>query len=836
MITSKIRYFLAILALTVLLTGCIGTRHLKENQRLLLFQRINAPKNIDKEELRGLYAQRENRKILGVVAPLIEVYYWGERNYDPEKYIRKKEAVNAKFNRKIAKTTSQKKINNYEFRRQKKIDRLNNLIENGNMRMQWGEPVTVFDSALVEETIENFSDYLFSEGYFNNNVTARITYPERQFFRKAVSVTYNVQPGPPFIIDSLFFDIPDSTMLSIILADRKQSLVKEGQRYDQDNLTRERERIDALLRDNGYYDFSRQYIDYRVDTTALADDQKILMQMVINVPAKRGYHKQFAIDSVYFTTDAGVTGKETSRSSRKYRDIRYFYHKDDYNLKILTQRVFIHPGQLYSRTQTFNTQRQLSNVDAFKFININYDTTGGKFIANIFSSPLPRYEWSNEAGVSVTQGFPGPFYTLSFRKRNIFNGLENFELSGRFGFEGVASPTDEGSVYQSIEAGVNASLTFPQFLFPFREPMRFRLAQYNPKTRITTGYAFTNRPEYTRSAISLTSTYTWQNNRNRVYSLTPFSVSVIDTSSVSDPFQKFLNTQLAAGNFSLYNSFRPSFVNSALFSVAWNLNNYGNIESSSGFIRATIENGGMIWNWVDTDLVTDLDLQYFKFLRFALDVRRINVINPNTTLAYRFNGGVAYSYADHKSLPYEKFFFAGGSNSVRAWRPRRLGPGSFKPELSSRPNRDGLYSYAIEKPADILLEGSIEIRKKLFGFVSGAVFIDAGNVWTFEPLTKKITTGEGEQTVENGNSEFRLDSFYKEIALGTGFGLRFDFTFLILRFDIGMKVIDPARDEGDRFVLDQVRLWQPYADKNPDGSWSNFREPVIYNVGIGYSF
>jgi outer membrane protein insertion porin family len=130
----------------------------------------------------------------------------------------------------------------------------------------------------------------------------------------------------------------------------------------------------------------------------------------------------------------------------------------------------------------------------------------------------------------------------------------------------------------------------------------------------------------------------------------------------------------------------------------------------------------------------------------------------------------------------------------------------------------------------------VELRKKLFGFVSGAVFIDAGNVWTFERLAKKVTVDGIEQIVDNGNSQFRLSEFYKEIAVGTGFGLRFDFTFLILRLDVGMKVIDPARDENDRFVLDKVRFWKPYASEVSAGTYTNFREPVIYNVGIGYSF
>jgi outer membrane protein insertion porin family len=833
--TSKNRYFLLIVALPALLSGCIGTRHLKENEQLLLRQRIKAPKNINKQDLKAQYSQHENRKILGIA---IEIYYWGKRNYNPEKYIRKKEKVEAKFNRKIAKTSSQKKLNNYEFRRQKKIARLNGFIENGNLRMQWGEPVTVFDSSLVDNSIENFKNYLFANGYFRNQVTAQISYKEK---RKAVTVkvNYDVRPGPAFLVDSIFYDVTDSTVISLIKAHEKNSFLRNGKSYSQSDLTKERERIDLMLRDNGYFDFSRQYIDFNIDTTTHSPNRKVLVQIVINDPAKRGFHKQFLIDSVHFTTDAGVPKPGERRTSRMYRDIKYSYYQDNYNLKILSQRVFMQPGQLYSRTKTLNTQRQLSNVDAFKFININFDTVGGKFTANVFSSPLPRYEWSNEAGVNVTQGFPGPFYSLSFRKRNIFNGLENFELSGRFGFEGVASPTQKDKIYRSIEAGVNASLTFPQFLFPFRERTRFKLAQYNPKTRITTGYNFTNRPEYTRAAISVNGTYSWQNNRNRAYSLTPFSVSVIDTSSISKDFQKLLDDQFALGNFSLYNSFRPSFVNSALFSVTWNLNNYGNSEKNSSFIRASFENGGMIWNILDTALVTDLDLQYFKYLRLGLDIRKIHVINSNTTIAYRFNGGIAYSYADHKSLPYEKFFFAGGSNSIRAWRPRRLGPGSFKPEKSDEEDivEDGLYSYNIEKPAEILLEASLEVRKKLFGFVSGAVFIDAGNVWTFEKLKKKIIVGDVEQEVENGNSQFKVNEFYKEIAVGTGFGLRFDFAFIILRFDVGMKVIDPARDENDRFVLDKIRFWQPYASKgDTEGTYTNFREPVIYNVGIGYSF
>ena len=329
----------------------------------------------------------------------------------------------------------------------------------------------------------------------------------------------------------------------------------------------------------------------------------------IRDPAKRGYHKQFKIDSVTFTTDVGTNIPNTRRHTRKYHDIEYRYFVNNYNLKVLSQRVFLRPEELFSRTKTLNTQRQLGNIEAFKFININYDTSGGKFIANIFASPLARYEWTNEAGVNVTQGFPGPFYIISLKKRNVFKSMETFDLSGRFGFEGVASATSSENVYKSTEAGLNASLTFPQFMWPFKERLRFKFAQYNPKTKFTIGYAYSDRPEYRRTAITFNGTYTWQNNRNRTYSLTPINLAVIDTANLSDSFKDLLAEQDSLGNNNLTNAFRPSFVNSIIFAITWNLNNYGNIKENSGYIRAQIESGGTLWNFIEPKFIEDLKLE-----------------------------------------------------------------------------------------------------------------------------------------------------------------------------------------------------------------------------------
>lgn len=793
-------------------------------------QKIHAPKHISTSSLASLYAQESNRKFLWVTAPLVGLHYFGKSLYNPDKYLKKIEKTEKKFDRKIAETSSEKKINSLQFRKQRKIDKYTNRLEEGNMVMQWGEPVAVFDSALMETTVERFKDYLFSLGYFTADVKAQVK--SRVARPRQVIAHYTVIPGQPYLIDSIFYNIPDTAIYNLVMAHNDESLLIKGEPYNESKLVKERERLDLLMKDNGYYDFSRQYIEFPVDSGFKSPYRKIALLVKINQPERRSTHKQYQIDSINFITDAGTNIPGVTRSARSFRDIQFQYYEDNYNLKILSQRVFIRPEENYSRSKTLNTQQQLAYLDAFKFININYDTSDGRFVANIYTSALPRYEWSNEAGVNVTSGFPGPFYNMSFRKRNLFGGLENFELSGRFGFEGVASATEDQNFYKSTEAGVNGSLTFPQFLWPFKERTKFLLARYNPKTKITLGYAYTDRPEYRRTAVSLNGTYSWQIGKKRLYQLTPLNMGVIDTANLSQDFKDLLVEEAERGNFTLVNSFRPSYVSSIIFAVTFNNNDYGNLNSNSGFIRLQLESGGTIWNFVNPEFISNYDLVYFKYLRASADFRRIVVLSKTTTLAYRVNAGVAYPYGDNESLPYEKFFFAGGSNSIRAWRPRRLGPGSFKPELSTDPRKDGYFDYSIEKPAEILLESSVELRKKLFGFVSGAVFIDAGNTWTMQPRQKFIN----DEVVENGNSEFKLNQFYKEIAVGTGFGIRLDFSFLILRFDIGMKVYDPALIDEDPFVLDQVRFFQPYATRNEDGTYSNIKEPVIYNIGIGYSF
>jgi outer membrane protein insertion porin family len=230
----------------------------------------------------------------------VSIYYYGLKRYDKDKFIRKKEKVEKKFDAKIARANSTKKINNLQFRKLKKLGRLDSFIENGNMWMQWGEPIAVYDSALVKTTIERFTNYLFTEGYFLNSVTTKITTPLGKRF---VRVTYRVDPGPAYTIDTLIYNIPDLTLLKVIQDDRKNSNIQMGDRYSEEKLTSERERLDLMLKDNGYYDFSRQYIEWRVDTTS-QENREVALMLIIHNPAKRKWHSCSS-----FTTlqNAGIT-------------------------------------------------------------------------------------------------------------------------------------------------------------------------------------------------------------------------------------------------------------------------------------------------------------------------------------------------------------------------------------------------------------------------------------------------------------------------------------------------------------------------------------------------
>ncbi len=746
------------------------------------------------------------------ISPYVALYETGVKKYDQDALRNELDSVEKYYEKKIAKqreAENYRKVNKYEKKYNRKTEKLNKKIEEGNLFMRWGEPISVYDSAATATTRDQIRLYYESKGYFDSEVNY-IT-ELRGLNRKRATVTYIVEEGIPHTIDTVFFSTgQDSTIHNLLETNRSDVLIKENSNYDQNQLRAERERIEELLKNNGYYAFNRQFVEFNIyqnpDTTLLS------VEILINKPSKRPIHKRYTIDEVNFTTDVNIQIEGSKRKLEKYNNVNYYYYESSYRKKMLDQRVFLHPGEYYSLEQTFSTQRQLANLDMFRFVNVKYDTAGGKFVANIFTSPLEKYQISNEVGVNVnvTFGLPGPFYNVSLKNRNPFGGIEILELSGRIGFDAVANLSDQTQVTTATEARINLSLTFPHFLIPFGNQIKNHFNLINPKTRAGIGYNYTDRPEYLRSNFNGSYGYSWQNKDEWLFDFTISDINLIE-SKLDSIFIEALEGQRRFGS-QLERSFLPSFVSSSFLNVTKNFNNYGTDIKKASFIKFFVEAGGNLLN-IDAisqniDNSDSTGLAYFQFLKGAVDFRHYTPYGNESTLAFRVNVGVAKPYGSFSQnvLPYEKYFFAGGSNGIRAWAPRRLGPGSYVATDS-----EGNFDYSFEQPGEIILETSVEVRRNLFSFIDGAVFIDAGNVWSFTPLDKP-------------GSDFELNRFYKEIAIGTGFGIRMDFSFLILRLDIGYKVYDPAQPEGNRWVVDQWNF----------GTKQNYGP--AFNIGIGYPF
>jgi outer membrane protein assembly factor BamA len=786
-------------------------------------QQIKGNKIVESGDLAELYQQVPNRKVLKVFP--VSMYTWmyqiGSRKFDTAKIQNKKVKISEKYDQKIAHHAgNETKVAKLESRKTSKLAKKDDVLKNGNSFMQNGEPLAIYDTVLAVSTQKKMQKFLVSKGFFHGTVDFEV-----KANKKRISVIYRIDEGIPYTLDSLLLITGDTLVTQLINSTANLSKLKRGDNYDTEKFDQEIIRIDNLMKDNGYFEFSRGLVEFAVDTTILGN-RKIAIKTIVNTPSKRGYHKVFKVDTVIFTTDANVPSTQLRRNHRNFNRVTYRFFEEQYSKKILDRRLFIYPGDLYSKNKTFSTQRQLANLDMFKFVNINYDTTGNRFIANIFTSPLDRNQLTHEIGINVTanQRVPGPFYDFNFKNRNTFGGLEILEFNGHLGINGVASYSNEGAIANSRELGGNLSLTLPDFVFPLGNNMKSKLGELNPRTKFSIGYEFVNRIDFTRDNLNTQIKYFWQNGQRRTISKKPFArftftladLNLINTRNISDEFQEELDESERLGT-RFYRAFEPSFVSSMHLQSIFDFNQYGSYQKNSSFLRTFVESGGTLLNVYGTKFLEGDSLENYKFFKFNIDYRKhIPLRFQGGIIAYRINAGVGVPYGDNKILPYEKNFFAGGSSSIRAWGPRRLGPGSYSPINEETGDID----YNFEQPGEIILEVSLEYRQKLVGFLDWALFFDAGNTWTL----RDDVADDGE--IRRPGGKFEGD-FYKEIALGTGMGFRMDFTFLILRLDMGVKVYEPARPEGERWVLSKFKFG------GIEGSTDN---SVILNIGIGYPF
>jgi hypothetical protein len=762
----------------------------------------------DADALTLLLEQEPNTRFLGTSVGVM-LYRFGNQFYDSSKVASKRKVTSDQL---IALQSTKDSAGNeliYKRKEEKlklRLEGLDKKLEYGNTLMRTGNPVVLLDSSLVEKSRKNMMGYLINHGFFDADVNFSIETKNKKAF-----VAYQIDEKQPYILDSVFTRTDNPAIQGLISDFSSNSFLKQGQIYNQDNITAERNRLEELLKNKGYYMFSKSYVNYIAyqDTAA----KSIRLEQVIQKPTFTESHQVYTLDTIRLRINPPTDEFADRQIQTQYQGIDFSFYRDRYSAKILASRIQMQKGKPYSRTEALETQRLINSLDLFRFVNITFDTLGTSLTAQIFTQPNQKYQLTNQLGMTITEQLPGPFFSTALRNRNFFRAGELLELNFRAGLEGVASATGQG-VYQSSEVNTSLSVIFPRFLIPFAPKTLQQFGKYNPNTRVQFGYLSTNRPEYKRNAINGQLGYTWATRNNRQsFTINAADISYIRTPYIQDEFLGILENLQTDGN-NLIWSFLPSLISSFSGQTLINFNRYGDFSMrKASLLRIFGESGGTTLNFTNVRRNDSPDINYanFQWLKGQIDFRRYYPISKKQTLAYRLNFGMARPYGVSVGiLPYEKYFFAGGGTSIRAWQARRLGPGSSTPLTGA----GGIYDYTNEQPAEMILESMLEYRRKLFSYFDMAVFLDAGNSWMI-----------GRDEARPG-ADFRYDRFYKEIAVGTGVGLRMDFDFLVIRLDLATKALDPARIEGERWVLDNIRFNRPFGEKGQ----------TVFNFGIGYPF
>lgn len=790
--------------------ACSLTKNIPEGEFVVFDVEIEGADKANEESLAGLNQLEPNFRIpLLNVSPGVTIYRIGNSFYDHDKVVAKIESAQSELIQIRAQLDSlpdDRKLQKSRDKLNSKIEGLEKKEEFGNGFMRTGNPVAMLDTGLIESSEKNMAGYLQNNGFFDSNTDFTVETKGKKAF-----VTYVLQENTPYVVDSIFSRSQNEEILKLLKKSESRSNLQTNERYSQDAIISERNRIEELLKNNGFYMFSKSYLEYNVyqDTTK----KTVEIEQLIRQPTFADKHEVYTIDSINFRINPPSDEFTDEKIQNRFDDIQFSFYRDRYSERILASRVLFNSGERYSRQAVIESQRQLSNLDLFRFVNINFDTLGTSLTANIFTQPAQKYQLTNQLGLSVTEQLPGPFFSTSLRNRNFFRAGEILEFNFRAGYEGVASATNQG-VYQSKELGVSASIIFPRFLIPFAPSTLKKYGKYNPATRTQIGYNHTNRPEYTRNGLNALFAYSWATLNNRQqFTVNVADINYIRTPKITQEFFNALQDLQNQGN-NLIWSFLPSFVSSISAQSIINFNQYGTWNTRpSSLLRLFVESGGTTINLLDVRSNDEegIDFANFQWLKFQADFRRYFPLDKKQTFAYRFNFGIAQPYGVSAGiLPYEKYFFAGGGTSIRAWQARRLGPGSSVPDIGE----NGRYDYDFEQPAEMLIESMLEYRRNLYGYFDMALFIDIGNSWMV-----------GYDSSRPG-ADFRFDRFYKEFAVGTGLGLRMDFDFLIIRLDLATKAIDPAEPEGERWVLDNINFRRPFGLKGQ----------TVLNFGIGYPF
>jgi outer membrane protein assembly factor BamA len=668
----------------------------------------------------------------------------------------------------------------------------------GLLMRRLGEPPALFDPELKDMSVSNIQQYLLSQGYYHAVVRDSVRYRKRK-----VDVIYIVEPGETFTLQTIEYRISDSLLARHILSDTAGSLLRPGVVLSAQTLEEERARIETALRNRGFYMFNRSMISYEADTlapnieTGLQASRKANLTVLLHkneateaVDSIR-YNRQYRIRDVriytgydaasaYLQADymADYTAHGVGRSNAFGRVSVFYRRTQSVRPAVLLNANTIEPGSYYNETDITQTYTNFSNLRLFRAIGIQYDTVpsalhGTMLDCTIRLSPTATqgFKFNFETFLSSSFGLFGVSPAVSYYHRNLFRGAEwlNISFSDNYQFDLLRI---DNSDKHSNELTASLSVSMPKFFLPY---VNRYFRHYSPRTEFTASYGFQLRPEYTRNALSFLVGYNWRTSPRWSYTVNLLNLNIVKLYNMSEQFyhstlrdpylrNRYEDHFVMGANASLIYSTRQPGNPASSIQVRWNVATAGHLLSAFDAMLSVKNNSHLVWG-----------TPYSQYAKTDINVSYYHALEEGQTLACRFFAGIGRAYGNSISLPYEEVYYAGGAYSLRGWQSRSTGPGAAAMDSTfSIPNQVG----------DFKLEANIEYRFNLIGQLDGALFFDAGNVWSLR--------------YRDSDELAVLDAatFFRQIALNTGFGLRLNFDFFVIRIDAGARLYEPRQYSG----------------------------------------
>ena len=666
------------------------------------------------------------------------------------------------------------------------------------IKYKLGEAPVLFSSVDLDYNADVLRNYSENNGHFKTRIEADSTRRKDK-----ASAEFIVTPGQQYKIKSVTFPT-DSTILSTSINQlKKRSLLRIGDPYNLENIKLERQRIDTRLKERGFYYFSADDILVQVDSTVGKFEADLILKIKEETTANA--KEQFRINDIFVYPNFKITDtiKGEEGKIKSYRDFTIIDKNNTFDSRVFDRALYFDKDDLYNRTNHNLSLNRLVNLGTFKFVKNSFkvaDTTGNYLDAYYYLTPLTKKSFRIEIlGKTNSANYTGTELNVNWSNRNTFKGAELLSISTFGGLEVQTAGQNNG--FNVYRVGGEVSLIWPRFISPIKLKSG---SGFVPKTKALIGYEFQERSKlYSLNTFRASFGYIWKENIRKEHELKITEITYASPMNVTTLYDNQVKNNEALGKV-----IEKQLIFGPTYSYTYT-NTMQKRKKNTMYFKGEMDIAGTVAGLVSgadaksKDPKEILGVPFSQFVKVQADFRFYHKLSQNSEIASRVVAGGAFAYGNSTTIPFIKQFFIGGTNSIRAFRARSIGPGSFIPVV----NEGG---FLPDQSGDVKLEFSTEYRAKIYSVVHGAVFFDAGNIWSINATD----SSQDAQNQKNFSSKF-----YDDIAVGAGLGLRFDFSFLILRTDFAVPLRLPYGNVSDRWILDKVNL-----------------KSGVFNLAIGYPF